>query len=182
MKLIVGLGNPGKEYINTRHNCGFRCLDYLLGDVKWKKKFKSLYYKVDENGTSIVYVKPHTYMNLSGMAINSFLKYFKIDVNDMLVIYDDMDLETGTIKLKTVGGSGGHKGIESIIEYLNTKKFNRVKIGISHSRSVEGADYVLGEFTKKELKDINEALESVGGIITDFIAYGMDKTMNSRGE
>ena len=182
MKLIVGLGNPGKEYSNTRHNVGFMCLDKYLGDIKWKEKSATLYYEDNINGEKVIYIKPQTYMNLSGYSVKKFLEFYKIDIDSMLIIYDDMDISIGDYKMKVDSGSGGHNGINSIIESLNTKRFNRLKIGISRSNIVDSSDYVLSNFSKEELSKINEVLDLTKEIIDDFINYDMNTAMNKLGE
>ena len=130
MKIIVGLGNPGSSYNDTRHNVGFIVLDNYLGDVKWKKKFNAEYYEEIINGEKVLFVKPLTYMNLSGDAVVQFVNYYDIDLSDILVVHDDLDLKFGTYKLKTNSCDGGHYGIKSIINRLNSKDFARLKIGI----------------------------------------------------
>lgn len=182
MKLIIGLGNPGKEYENTRHNIGFMCLDKYLGDVKWKKKFNSLFFEVIENKEKVVFVKPQTYINLSGSAVFSFLKFYKTDISHLFIIHDDLDLEIGLFKIKTDSGSGGHNGIKSVIDCLQTEKFNRLKIGISNNKDMDTADYVLSKFSKKEALLIDEVLEKAKTIIADFIDHDIETTMNHIGE
>lgn len=178
MKLIVGLGNPGKEYKNTRHNVGFMVLDYILGDVNWKSKFDGLYYEDNSNGEKVIYVKPTTYMNLSGNCVREYVNYYKIDKKDILVIHDDLDLSFGSYKLKKNSSAGGHNGIKSIINRLNSQEFARLKVGVSHDRSVDTKDYVLGNFSKQEKELFMEMQNIFNKIIESFIEYGIDKTMN----
>lgn len=174
MKIIVGLGNPGKEYIHNRHNLGFIALDHLLGDVVWKtdKRFNSLIYR---NGDTL-YVKPQAYMNNSGLPIRSILSYYQLlpktlglfdkknrDLNDcLLVIQDDIDQELGRYRWVTDSGSGGHNGINSLIKDLKTQKFRRLKIGVANSqlRNPIPADrFVLANFSTEEKKIINSVLD-----------------------
>ncbi len=166
MKLIVGLGNHGKEYENTRHNIGFKVLDDYLNDVHWNNNKYGLYYKQ----LDVVFVKPNTYMNLSGVAVRYFLKYYKIDITNLLVIHDDMDINLGNFKLKKDGSSGGHNGINSIIENLNSNKFLRLKIGISRALYPDSVNYVLGNFSLNELNKIQEKSQIINNIIDDFIS------------
>jgi PTH1 family peptidyl-tRNA hydrolase len=168
MKIIVGLGNPGSSYNDTRHNVGFIVLDNYLGDVKWKKKFNAEYYEEIINGEKVLFVKPLTYMNLSGDAVVQFVNYYDIDLSDILVVHDDLDLKFGTYKLKTNSSDGGHNGIKSIINRLNSKDFARLKIGISHDRSIDTKDYVLGNFSKEERKIIVKNEEKILNILLDY--------------
>ncbi|MDD4705780.1 MAG: aminoacyl-tRNA hydrolase [Bacilli bacterium] len=179
MKLIVGLGNIGKNYINTRHNIGFELLDSFLGDINWKKKSYGLYYKDKD----IIYLKPTTFMNLSGIAINHFIKFYKINIKDILIIHDDLDINIGSFKIKYNSSSGGHNGIKSIIDALKTKEFMRIKIGISNDKEIDTKDYVLGQFTKKEKELINEIKNNIYDVIIDFkenksVNYLMNKYNN----
>ena len=130
MKLIVGLGNPGREYINTRHNIGFYCLDLFAREINatFKDKFNGMYAKVKINNQDVILLKPLTYMNLSGECVREFVNYFKIEPKDILVIHDDLDMEIGRIKLKENTSSGGHNGIKDIISKLATEDFKRLKL------------------------------------------------------
>ncbi len=178
MKLIVGLGNPGKEYENTRHNVGFMCLDYFPGNNFSTEKFNSYYCKQIVNGHDVLFVKPLTYMNLSGLSISKFVNYFKIDVKDILIIQDDLDLKFGDIKLKYKSSSGGHNGIKSIIKELGTDEIPRLKFGISNNKEIGAKEYVLNRFSKEELEIINSKLPLIKEIINCFIENGIDKCMS----
>lgn len=168
MKLIVGLGNPGKEYENTRHNIGYMVLDNYLENVKWKNdKFASIY-KTKISNEDVLFIKPTTFMNLSGEAVSYYVNYYKITLKDILIIQDDMDLELGMLRLKTDSSSGGHNGIKNIIDHLNTKNFLRLKIGISKPK-YDVIDFVLSKFNPEELKSVNESLIKTKSIIDDFI-------------
>ena len=168
MKLVVGLGNPGKQYENTRHNIGFRVLDKYLGNVKWSKKFNGEYYETHINGEKYIFLKPQSYMNLSGGVVQSFMKFYKLDFKDLLVIQDDLDLEVGKLKLKANSSAGGHNGIKDIIKALNTDAFSRIKVGVSHDRSIDTKDYVLGKFGKSELELIESNYSKIIDLIENF--------------
>lgn len=178
MKLIVGLGNPDKEYDKTRHNVGFMVIDSYLGSVNWSNKFNALYCEKVINGEKIIFVKPLTYMNNSGNAVGEFVRYFNIDNKDILVIQDDLDLNVGDYKLKMHSSSGGHNGIKSIIASLGNQDFPRLKVGIGSVKKDEVIDYVLGRFSKSELEVLNELFNTFDKIINSFINEGIDKTMN----
>ena len=178
MKLIVGLGNPDKEYDKTRHNVGFMVIDNYLGSVNWSNKFNALYCEKVINGEKIIFVKPLTYMNNSGNAVGEFVRYFNIDNKDILVIQDDLDLNVGDYKLKMHSSSGGHNGIKSIIASLGNQDFPRLKVGIGSVKKHEVIDYVLGKFSKSELEVLNELFNTFDKIINSFINEGIDKTMN----
>ena len=178
MKLIVGLGNPDKEYDKTRHNVGFMVIDNYLGSVNWSNKFNALYCEKVIKGEKIIFVKPLTYMNNSGNAVGEFVRYFNIDNKDILVIQDDLDLNVGDYKLKMHSSSGGHNGIKSIIASLGNQDFPRLKVGIGSVKKDEVIDYVLGKFSKSELEVLNELFNIFDKIINSFINEGIDKTMN----
>lgn len=168
MKLIVGLGNPGKEYENTRHNIGFMILDSFLGKVKWKTKNNAMYYEKNINNEKYIFIKPLTFMNLSGNAVRKYVDYYKIKIEDILVIQDDLDLDVGILRLKQNSSNGGHNGIKSIISCLQTKDFKRLKVGISNNKSIDTKDYVLNNFSKEEIKKLNNILSVCYNIIEDF--------------
>lgn len=164
MKCIVGLGNPGKKYEATRHNIGFKVIDELAARNHWdinKTKFNSTYAMETVNGEKVILLKPQTYMNLSGEAIRPLMAYYNIELEDVLVIYDDLDLEPGRIRLREKGGHGGHNGIRSTIEQLGTKEFKRIRIGIGRPNSpIPVVDYVLGTFYKAEQEDIGVSINN----------------------
>lgn len=177
MKLIVGLGNPGKEYEFTRHNIGFMALDHFLGNVVFKKKNNALFYEKNINDEKVIFLKPLTFMNNSGSAVKYFLDYFNISIEDLLVIYDDMDFSLGNFKVKKFGSSAGHNGIKSIITNLNTENFKRVRIGISKSK-YNSIDYVLGKFSREEMLILNNLFNTIDNVIEDFLTFDFDKLMN----
>ena len=178
MKLIVGLGNPGKSYENTRHNIGFMVLDHFANINNWKSKWNALYAETMVNNEKVLLVKPETYMNLSGNALIEFVNFYKINLEDILVIQDDLDLAFGTYKLKINSSAGGHNGIKSIIERLGSNSFARLKVGISNNKKMDTKDYVLGKFTKEQLETFEKLSPTFNEIITSFITDGIDKTMN----
>lgn len=178
MKLIVGLGNPGKEYEDTRHNVGFMVIDEYCKEEKFSQKFNGLYIDKTINGEKVIFLKPLSYMNLSGIVVKSYKDYFKIDEKDILVIRDDLDIKVGQAKLKFDSSSGGDNGIKSIIEQLRTQKFGQFKIGISNDKKVDTKDYVLGRFSKSELEELNKIIGISKEIIDTFITTDIDRTMN----
>lgn len=173
MKLIVGLGNPGKEYRNTRHNAGWIISDALAKKEKWQesKKAHAFCLKEEMAGQDVIIIKPTTFMNNSGLAVAYAKKKHNLRPEDIIVIHDDMDLPLGEIKIQTDRGSAGHKGVESIIDCLGTKNFTRLRIGIATDamKKQEASNYVLGRFTKAEQKNlagaIAKAIEEIKKVI-----------------
>lgn len=161
MKLVVGLGNPGRQYEKTRHNIGFEVIDYIADHYSIpldKAKFKGIFGMGNVDGEKIILLKPLTYMNLSGESIRPLMDYYNIEPEDLVVIYDDLDLPVGRIRLRQKGSSGGHNGIKSTIAHVGTEKFNRIRVGIDRpTNGMTITDYVLGRFTKEE----NDKLELV---------------------
>ncbi len=181
MKMIVGLGNPGKEYAKTRHNVGFMVIDSYIEKNHidaLKEKFNGLYTKVFLDNECFILLKPMSYMNLSGTVIKQYADYFHIKPADILVIHDDLDLPLGKIKIKFKGSSGGHNGIKNIIENLHTEIFSRFKIGISKNKNILYIDYVVGKFNSNELEIINKILAFSSEIIDDFIKNDIEKVMS----
>ena len=182
MKLIVGLGNPGKEYTNTRHNVGFMFLDSFLnekfGDVSWKNKFNGLCFQNIIGGEKVVFLKPLSFMNLSGTVIQKYLKYFDIKTDDVLVVSDDLDLEFGNFKLKDHGSSGGHNGLKSIEENLGTADYKRLKIGISNRKDIDTKDYVLGKFTDEDISKLKELFKYLSNVLDDYFVVSFSDLMN----
>ena len=176
MKLIVGLGNPGKEYEFTRHNVGFLVLDNYLGNVKWDISKDACTYLTSIEGEKVCFLKPLTYMNLSGYAVSRVMNYYKVDLENILVIQDDLDLKPCTFKLKKASSHGGHNGIRSIIEQLGTNNFARLKVGIGNDKKKDTASYVLNKLPKEVIENINS--EVYKEIINSFIKDGIQKTMN----
>lgn len=180
MKLIVGLGNPGQEYRNTRHNLGFYYLDLFLNklNISYKSKFNGLYAKTQMNSIDVIFLKPQTYMNLSGECVLKFVKYFKINIEDILIIHDDLDLDLGRIKLKANGSSGGHNGIKNIIENLHSENFKRLKLGINKNNMLDTKEYVLGKFNKEELEVIEQNETKVLNILNDYFKISFNDLMS----
>ncbi len=178
MKLVVGLGNPGKEYENTRHNIGFMVLDSYLGKVKWSTKFNGLYYQTSINSEKYIFVKPQSYMNLSGGVVKKYMDYFKISIQDLLIIQDDLDLEVGIIRIKINSTAGGHNGIKDIISNLHTDAFARIKVGVSNNKNMDTKDYVLGSFSKKEMDLIKNNFSNIYHIIESFNYDDINLLMN----
>lgn len=180
MKLIAGLGNFEDKYLFTRHNAGFMAVDFFAQELgqefKVEKKLKSLIAKFKIEGEDVILVKPLTYMNLSGEAIVAVMNFYKIDVKDILVIYDDLSLELGAIRFRANGSDGGHNGIKSIIKNLSSKKFDRLKIGIGPQPPISSESFVLQNFTKDELEKIKEVLKRP--TIGDYLKYGLEKAQN----
>ena len=163
--LIVGLGNPGNEYKNTRHNVGFMAIDYLAPkDANWKKEKNALTTRAEIDGVNVILVKPQTFMNNSGDAVGPLMTFYKIPLENIVVIHDDMDLKLGNMREKVGGSSAGHNGIKSIDNALGNE-YRRIRIGIGHPRDFESvinpADWVLGKFDAEQLKQIKSVIESI---------------------
>ena len=181
MKLIVGLGNPGKEYENTRHNAGFRFIDTYAKEANLtfnKEKFSGLYTDFIFNDEKVILLKPQKYMNLSGEVVKDFVNFFKINIKDILIIVDDLDTEIGKLKLKYKGSSGGHNGLKNIENHLKTNEYKRVKIGISNNKDKDKIDYVIGKVSKQELDQMNKVNELAKPLIDDFLTQKFDNVMN----
>lgn len=181
MKLIIGLGNPGREYEHTRHNCGFMVIDKLADDLGVsinQAKFKGLYVKTKVNGEDVILLKPQTFMNLSGESVGELMRYFKIDKQDILVIYDDLDLPVGKIRLRQSGSAGGHNGIKSIIEHIGGQDFKRIRVGIDRHPYIPVVDYVLGKFTSEQEAQLQPAMDFAVKAAKDFITMDFNKVMS----
>lgn len=181
MKLIVGLGNPGKEYAGTRHNCGFMVIDRLASKLNVdvdQNKFKGLYAKVKYHGEDIILLKPQTYMNLSGESVNAVMNFFKIDKEDLLVIYDDLDMPVGKLRLRKSGSAGGHNGIKNIISHVSSQNFKRIRVGIDRHPYIKVVDYVLSKFTKEETAAIKEGIDRACDAVIDCLDHDFDYAMN----
>jgi PTH1 family peptidyl-tRNA hydrolase len=179
--LITGLGNPGREYRQNRHNVGFMLVDTLAVRMNLsfsRLQFRSLVTSGEYAGNKIILAKPQTFMNLSGQAISSLLKFYKLPLTNLIVANDDLDLPTGTIRIRPYGGSGGQKGIESIIQYLGTQEFPRLRLGIGRPPGqMDAADYVLQDFSKVETSIIAEMLERAGEAFFLYIKDGLNAAM-----
>lgn len=182
MKLIVGLGNPGKEYEDTRHNVGFMVIDRLAEmwdtDVS-QMKFKSEMGQARFGAEKVILLKPLTYMNLSGEAIRQAMDFYKLDLEDLLVIYDDLDLPAGKIRLRKKGSAGGHNGIKSTISHTGSQEFKRIKVGIDRPQNGQKVvDYVLQRFSKEQLPDIEDAVERSAKACDSWVRESFDQVMN----
>lgn len=182
MKLIIGLGNPGTEYDGTRHNVGFQAIDALADDRNInpnKNKFKALFGEGRVGSKKMVLGKPQTYMNLSGESVQMFMKWYKVSPEEILIIYDDVSLPPGQLRIRKKGGAGGHNGIKSIIQHLGTDEFQRIKIGIGEKpQGWNLADYVLSRFSNSEMKTIEKTMEDVVGAANVIMDKGIEEAMN----
>lgn len=181
MKLIVGLGNPGKQYEKTRHNVGFFVIDELCEKLHValdKKKCKAIYGTFLYQGEKIILAKPQTYMNLSGEAVQSLMHFYQLSVEDLIVIHDDMDLPVGKLRLRMKGSSGGQKGMGSIINHLHTDEIDRIRIGIGSNRLIDAKDYVLSSFHGDEKKAIDEAAKKAAEAVIYSFDHRFDEVMS----
>ena len=181
MKLIVGLGNPGKKYENTRHNMGFMAVDLLSDQADIlvdKEVFHGLMGRGKIYDQDIILFKPTTFMNLSGTAVQEVVHYFKIELEDIVVIFDDMALEPGTIRLRKEGSSGGHKGMQNIIDCLSTEQIKRIRIGIGEPGENDNIDYVLSKPLKDEMPIIEEAIANAVRAVKEMLKSDFDRAMN----
>ncbi|HIS38718.1 MAG TPA: aminoacyl-tRNA hydrolase [Candidatus Onthousia faecavium] len=181
MKLIVGLGNPTKKYENTRHNMGFMVIDNYLDNrgikEKYKEKFEALYLETNIHSEKVIFVKPLTYMNNSGIAVSKFVNFYKIAPKDILIVSDDLDLELGKFRLRPKGSSGGHNGLKSIISYLNTDEFKRLRVGISNNTD-NIIDYVLSGFSKQEKEILEEEFLILNKVLDDYFVLDFQTLMS----
>ena len=181
MKLIVGLGNPGKAYANNRHNIGFRITDFLSREFlfpNWKCSdiFLSCRGKID--GQDVILIKPSTYMNLSGEAVRNASRFYKVKNADIVVFHDDLDLSWGILKKKLGGGHGGHNGLRDIIQACGSKDFIRIRMGIGHPDKDEVIDYVLSKPKKEEKEILDESIQEAANAMDSLLQNGLDETMN----
>lgn len=183
MYIIVGLGNPGRQYAHTRHNVGFDSLDVLADkrriDIEGKK-FKALYGKGLIEGQRVVLAKPQTFMNLSGESVRELVDFYKIDpTSELIVIYDDISLEPGQLRIRKKGSAGGHNGMKNIIAHLGTQEFLRVKVGVGEKPAgYDLADYVLSHFQKEEQERMDQAFARAADAVVRMIADGVESAMN----
>lgn len=182
MYVIVGLGNPGKEYRDTRHNIGFKVID-LLGernDIDIRKiKFKSVYGEGYINGEKVILVKPQTYMNNSGVAIREIMEYFKIPMDKLLIIVDDIDIDFASIRIKKKGSAGSHNGLKSVIYQLKDDKFPRIKIGIGKRyKRQDLSDFVLSKFREEEIDDIKISIINAAEAVETIVGEDLNTAMN----
>lgn len=181
MYIIVGLGNPGKQYENTRHNMGFLAVDLLAEkyniDVN-KIKFKALVGEGRIAGQKVLLVKPQTYMNLSGEAVRQAMDFYKIDPEELIVIYDDIDIPTGTFRIRKKGSPGTHNGMRNIFQHIQTNDFPRIRVGIGSGKKDNLAGYVTGGISKSEQEILADVLKSSADAAACIIEKGIDKAMN----
>ncbi len=180
MKLIVGLGNPGKEYEQTRHNSGFRVIDAfadLIGVDFNKNDFNGVYGKFKLDDEDVFLFKPLTYMNLSGTAVQQIVHYFKIPLEDIVVIYDDMAIHPGEIRLRLNGSSGGQKGMQNIIDCLSSQEIKRIRIGIGEPQ-FNAIDYVLGKPDKEDTKKIDAAIDKAVKALKEYLNHDFQNAMS----
>ena len=181
MFLITGLGNPGREYKNTRHNIGFLQVDALaatLGTRFSRVESKALVTKASYQGRRLILAKPQTYMNLSGQAVAALVRFYKIPLENILIVYDEVDLPFGILRLRPKGGSAGHKGIRSILERLGTQEIPRVRIGVDRPPGrMDAAAYVLQDFTRAEHDELPQILQIGVEAIQTFLAEGLEAAM-----
>lgn len=182
MKLIIGLGNPGKDYEKTRHNAGFMVIDEVAKELNVEinqKKFKALIATTKYKNENVILMKPQTYMNLSGEAVGECARFYNLTMNDILVLVDDLDLPVGKIRLREKGSSGGQNGLKSIISHMGGDGFKRIRIGIGKDQFMLTADYVLGKIPKSEKSDFDLAKSKAAHAAIDFIDKPFADVMNA---
>ena len=180
MKVVIGLGNPGKKYEKTRHNIGFIAIDNLRKKMNIsdeREKFQALISEKNIDGEKVIFLKPQTFMNLSGNSVIEIVNFYKLDPKkDIIVIYDDMDLSFGDIRIREKGSSGGHNGIKSIISHIG-EEFIRIKCGIG-AKEKDAIEHVLGEFNQTEQKDLDEILEKINNCVIEMLSVqNLDRIM-----
>jgi len=182
MYLIIGLGNPEKDYANTRHNMGVDVINKLAKQYDLeiaKKKFESEYETAIIEGEKVVLIKPQTFMNSSGEAVKAFIQFYKVDLKNVIVIYDDIDIEVGKIKVRKSGSPGSHNGIKSVTHFLSDENFPRIRIGIGKpDEDVDLVEHVLGAIPDEERKLLDEAIEKAKNAIVELLQNGIDSAMN----
>ena len=182
MYLIVGLGNPEEEYSKTRHNMGFNAINKIAeqyGIKVTKNKFQGLYESALIEGEKVILLKPQTYMNLSGNSVKEFVDFYKISKEEILVIYDDMDIEPGKIKIRKKGSAGGHNGMKSIIQMIGTEEFPRIRVGIGRPiHKDDEINYVIGAIPEEDLKRLDEGIEKAQKAVEEILRNGVDSAMN----
>jgi len=180
MWLIAGLGNPGRKYSRTRHNVGFMVIEEVADsytiNLTARKEYRIGRGFVE--GHEILLVEPLLFMNLSGLAVKKILRKFNIQPENLIIIHDDLDMETGKLRIRRTGSSGGHKGVESIIQNISSKDFIRIKIGIGREQEIPAEEYVLSKFKRQEIGVIKETIQRAADAIHSIISEGADKTMN----
>ena len=182
MYLIAGLGNPGEEYKDTRHNLGFEAVNRFAGQLgtvlRIDGSFEAKAAKTRIENEQLVLLMPLTFMNLSGRSVKSASDYYKIPAEQIILVYDDIDLEEGCVKIKKGGGSAGHKGVESVIEHMKNRDFIRVRIGAGRPVKNPAADHVLSKLNKSEIKKFESAVDAAVNAVSDIILNGLNTAMN----
>jgi len=180
MYVIAGLGNPGKEYAGTRHNVGYDTIECLAQkhNVNLNKlKFNSVYGETNINGEKVMLVKPVTYMNRSGISISEIINFYKVPIENLIVVYDDIDIPVGALRIRPNGSSGTHNGMKSIINQLQKDNFSRVRIGIGRNPNMDLADYVLQKFNKYERVTIDEIIKIASEAVEEIVLNSVDSSM-----
>ena len=182
MYLIVGLGNPEEEYANTRHNMGFDTINKISKEYQIevnKKNFKGLYGMGNIEGEKVILLKPQTYMNLSGKSVKECMDFYKIELEDLIIIYDDIDIDKGIVRLRKKGGAGTHNGMKSVIECLGSQDFSRVRVGIGMPEYKEDLiNYVIGYVPEEEKEILDKGCETAKAAIIEILKNGIDIAMN----
>ena len=180
--LLIGLGNPGREYANTRHNFGFMLIDRLavrLNERGMKVQSKAIVMNTSYEERKLILAKPQTYMNLSGQSVQGLIHFYKIPLTNVMILSDDLDLPFGTIRIRASGGPGGQRGLSSILERLGTKEVPRLRLGIGRPPGrMDPANYVLQNFSRDDLQAISEILDRAADAVLAFVSYGLNKAMN----
>lgn len=182
MYLIVGLGNPENDYRHTRHNMGFNTINQLAKQYKIeviKKKFKGLYGKGIIEGEEVILLKPQTFMNLSGESIREVMQFYRLHIDQLIVIYDDIDIQPGKIKIRKAGGAGTHNGMKSVLQAVKTENIKRIRVGIGMPKEkVDLVNYVLGSIPEEEKEELEKGINLAKEAVIEIIKQGMDKAMN----
>jgi len=178
IKLITSLGNPGRQYVSTRHNIGWMVLDYFsfYSSLNWQKKFKGEFASISINGEKIILLKPETYMNKSGESVQAAMQFFKIKKEEILILHDCLELDFGIVSIKNGGGLAGHNGLRSITSSLGTKEFKRVRLGISKPSHGDISSYVLGKFSEDENAHLPLFLKGAAEVVETILDKGFDST------
>ena len=180
MWVIVGLGNPGRRYAKTRHNVGFMVADDLAEryGIAFRARESYIAGKGSMEGSEVILLEPLTFMNRSGLSVRDVVKRHRVGPENLVVIHDDIDMETGRLKIRKKGSSGGHKGVESIIQCIGSREFIRIKVGIGRGEDIPVEDYVLSKFRKDELLIVKDAIHRASDAVSTILREGVDKAMN----
>jgi PTH1 family peptidyl-tRNA hydrolase len=180
MWIIAGLGNPGRKYSRTRHNVGFLVAEEIASrykiDLRKKEGYKTGRGSIE--GQDVLLMEPLLYMNMSGLAVKPMIKKFNIQPESLIIIHDDLDMQTGKMRIRKTGSSGGHRGVESIIQSVGSKDFIRIKIGIGREQGIPAEEYVLSKFSRQEISLIKETIQKAADAAEVIISEGVDKAMN----